>query len=67
MLNGTELLLVAATVTNELVAGVVVPKTDGEVAPTTAPETCEKIADVNSCRGESVSKVLLLEETSTCR
>lgn len=54
-LNGIELLLVAAMVTNEFVAGVVVPKTDGVVVPTTAPAICANVADVICWRGESVS------------
>ena len=67
MLSATEFVLVAAIVTKEFATGVVVPNTDGVVAPTTAPATCANAAEVNCWRGESVSKLLLLEETSTCK
>ena len=66
-LSGIDSLLVAAIVTKEFVAGVVVPKTDGGGVPTTAPATCANAAEVTCWRGESVSNVLLLEDASTCR
>ena len=67
MLKGMEALLVAATVTNELVTGVVVPNKEGVVVPTTDPATRANTADVICCRGESVSELLLSEETSICK
>ena len=47
MLSGTELVLVAAIVTKEFATGVVVPKTDGVVAPTTAPATYANAVEVS--------------------
>ena len=67
MLRGIEFVLVAAMVTKEFVTGVVVPKTDGVVVPTTAPASCANAAEVICCRGDNVSELSLSEETSTCR
>lgn len=67
MLSGTEAVLVAATVTKEFGTAVVVPKSDGVVAPTTAPDTCANGAEVSCWRGDRVSNELPFEETSTCK
>lgn len=67
MLNGTELLLVAAIVTKEFVTGVVVPKVEGVVVPETAPASWANDAAEMRWRGESVSEVMLSEDTSTCK
>ena len=53
--------------TKEFVAEVVVPNVDGVVVPTTAPASCAKTAAVICCRGERVSKLLLSEDTRTCK
>ena len=66
-LSGIEALLVAPMVTKEFATGVVVPKRDGVVAPTTAPAICANAADVICCRGDNVSELLLSDETSTCK
>src|SRR3990167_2770205 len=67
ILRGIEFVLVAAIVTKEFVAAVVVPNTDGVVVPTTAPAICANTAEVICWRGDNVSELLLSEETSTCR
>ena len=67
ILRGIEFVLVAAIVTKEFVAAVVVPNSDGVVVPTTAPASCANAAEVICWRGDNVSELLLSEETSIWR
>ncbi len=64
--RGIDEVVVASKVNTESPAGVVVP-IDDCVVPLTPPATCAKRDDDMSWRGESVSKELPFDETSTWR
>ena len=58
---------VASTVTCDNPMGVVVPNVDGVVLPLTAPARNAKLAADSCWRGESVSKLLLSDDTPISR